>query len=119
MIKRLCLIAAATMLCAGGAAADDTEMEAKYRAYQEAIEATERCNKRDFTPAEQNALGEEINFQVDGAVGAGKRLSIIEDARKRMHDLIFRRGCDDPEVAESLALFDCDLAPALARMESN
>ena len=119
MIKRLCLIAAATMLWTGGVAADDTEMEAKYRAYQEAIQATERCEKREFTPAEQNALGEEINFQVDGAIGAGKRLTIVEDAKKHMHDLIFRRGCDDPEVAESLALFDSDLAPALARMESN
>ena len=45
--------------------------------------------------------------------------SIIEDAKDRMHDLIFRRGCEDPEVAERLALFDSDLAPALAQMESN
>ena len=119
MIKRLCLIAAATVLWTGGVAADDTEMEAKYRAYQEAIQATERCEKREFTPAEQNALGEEINFQVDGAIGAGKRLTIVEDAKKRINDVIFRRGCEDPEVAERLALFNSDLAPALERQQSN
>lgn len=119
MIKRLCVIAAATMLWAGGAAADDTAIEAKYRAYQEAMQATQRCEKREFTPAEQNALGEEINFQVDGAVGPGKRLTIVQDAKKHINDLIFRRGCEDPEVAERVALFNSDLAPALARLDSN
>ena len=119
MIKRLCVIAAATMLWTGGAAADGTEMEAKYRAYQEAIQATHRCENREFTPAEQNALGEEINFAVDGAIGAGKRLTIIEEAKRHVNDLIFRRGCEDPEVAERVALFESDLAPALARLQSN
>ena len=119
MVKTLCLAAAVTMLWVGAAAAEDTEMEAKYRAYQEAIRATERCEKREFTPAEQNALGEEINFQVDGAIGAGKRLTIVEDAKKHINDLIFRRGCEDPEVAERLALFNSDLAPALERQQSN
>ena len=119
MVKTLCLAAALAMLWAGGAAAEDTEMEAKYRAYQEAIQATQRCEKREFTPAEHNALGEEINFQVNGGIGPGKRLTIVEDAKDRMHDLIFRRGCEDPEVAERLALFDSDLAPALERQQSN
>ena len=119
MVKMLCLAAALAMLWAGAAAADDTAMEAKYRAYQEAIQATQRCEKREFTPAEHNALGEEINFQVDGAIGPGKRLTIIEDAKKHINDVIFRRGCEDPEVAERLALFNSDLAPALERQQSN
>ena len=113
MVKTLCLAAAVTMLWIGAAAADDTEMEAKYRAYQEAIQATERCEKREFTPAEQNALGEEINFQVDGAIGAGKRLTIVEEAKKSMNDLIFRRGCEDPDVQARLMLFESELAPSL------
>lgn len=113
MIKRLCVIAAATMLWTGGAAADDTEMEAKYRAYQEAIQATQRCDKREFTPAEQNALGEEINFAIDGTIGAGKRLTIVEEAKKSMNDLIFRRGCEDPDVQARLMLFESELAPSL------
>lgn len=119
MIKRLCLFAAVTMLWAGGAAADGTDMEAKYRAYQEAIQATQRCQRRDFTSAEHRALGEEINFQVSGAVGPGRRLSVIEASKRYMNDLIFRRGCNDPQVAERLSLFESDLAPALQRLESS
>lgn len=115
----LALAVAAVAFAAGSALAEDTPMEAKYRAYQEALDAVKRCRKTEFTPAQHNAIGEEINVQIEGEVGAGRRLTIIEEAKRRMYDLTFKRGCDDSEVMERLALFDSDLAPALARLESN
>lgn len=121
MIKKFCLAAAlaAIAIGTGSALAEDSPIEAKYRAYQEALDAVKRCRKIVFSPTEHNAIGEEINFRIEGQIGAGRRLTIIEEAKRRMYDLTFKRGCDNAEVVELLALFDSDLAPALSRLESN
>ena len=118
-MKKYCIAATLVLLTTGVALAEDTPMEAKFRLYHEAINSVERCRNTTFTEAQHVAMGEEINILIEGRIGAGRRLTIVEEAKRRMHDVIFRGRCEDPQVVERLALFDADLAPALARRESN
>ena len=118
-MKKHCLAAALFLLTGDTTLAEDTPMEAKFRLYHEAINSVERCRNTTFTEAQHVAMGEEINILIEGRIGAGRRLTIVEEAKRRMHDVIFRGRCEDPQVVERLALFDADLAPALARLESN
>lgn len=101
-------------LAAAPAAADDMADEATYSTYHRAIRAAELCEDRVFDQDDHAKMAQVIDEKIHYALGAGKRLTLIERAKSETRDLIDKRGCGDPAVQESLAVFSADLAPALA-----
>ena len=102
----LCLALATT------AAADEAEAEALYGRYHQAIEAAKQCRKLSFDQPAHSAMAKVVHAKIRHKIGA-KRLSLLTGAQRAARALIDDEGCKGPGVAELLALFDADLAPAL------
>lgn len=96
------------------AAADDMADEATYSTYHRAIRAAELCDNRVFDQDDHAKMAQVIDEKIHYALGAGKRLTLIERAKSETRDLIDDEGCGDPAVQQSLSVFRSDLAPALA-----
>jgi hypothetical protein len=108
-------LAAVAIAAATPVAADSNSMqdETIYSEYHRAIRAAELCEDREFGMVDHERMGEVIDQKVHYAIGAGKRLTLIERAKGEMWDMVFKDGCGDPEVQRALTLFHTDLAPAL------
>jgi hypothetical protein len=116
IIAGLSGLAAIAALSAVPAAADSNSMEEEvvYSNYHRAIRAAELCEDREFGMTDHERMGEVIDQKVHYALGAGKRLTLIERAKGDMWDMVFKDGCDDPAVQESLNLFHTELEPSLS-----
>ena len=95
-----------------GTAAD--AFEGVYLHYQQAIHAEAVCKQRDFGTDDDTRLASYIEGKVHHRVGPDKRLTLIEQARLEIDQLVEQRGCDSPEIGELLAVFQAELAPLLA-----
>jgi hypothetical protein len=105
--------AALVALTAAPVMADEMADEASYSAYHRAIHAAELCEDRAFDQDDHAKMAQVIDEKIHYALGAGKRLTLIERAKSESGKLIDDEGCGAPAVQESLALFHADLAPAL------
>lgn len=106
-------IAALGLLLAAPVQADDAAVEATYSNYHRAIVAAEKCEKMEFDQAAHEKMAGVVDEKIHHAIGAGRRLTLIEQAKSEMRDLIDDKGCAEASVQESLALFHGDLEPAL------
>ena len=93
---------------AGARAAAETPQEEVYLNYQIGLQALDKCRDVTLSDAQQQRVGERIDALTGTAVGAGRRLFLIEDAK----EIINAKGCDDPVVTNGLAAYDANLAPA-------
>ena len=112
----LAAIAAAvllSMLASQGARADEAA-EALFSRYHQAIESAKQCRTLDFDQDQQARMGGVINAKIQHRIGA-KRLSLLTKAQRDARALIEKQGCSGSDVSALLALFDQDLAPALAQ----
>jgi hypothetical protein len=121
-----CVLAAAAVAIALAtrvdAAASD---EAMFMRYHQAIYAASKCDDLalyQYSPQDPNrpsiqdlhvTMASVIDSKVGESIGAGNKLSMIEQAKRDADDLIADTGCDSPEVADLRALFQTELAPAL------
>ena len=114
-IARSALIAAALLgpLAVGGAQADEAA-EALFGRYHQAIESAKQCRKLTFDQDQQARMGGVINAKIKHRIGA-KRLSLLTAAQREARAIIQKQGCSGSDVSALLALFDQDLAPALAQ----
>lgn len=99
--------------------------EDRFVRYHGAIEAASLCTDYRFDQQgvndedaawigkAQDAMGNYINGQVGGAIGAGDRLHLIERAKGETEAYVGDHGCDDPKVAELLGIFHAELEPLL------
>ncbi len=104
---------------AGGAIAGATAVpaadpaEATYVHYRKVIHAAERCRLDfPFGTSEQTRMAVYIDAKVDNAISAGRRLSLIEQAKRDVDKLVDAKGCGS-DVADLLAVYDAELAPLL------
>jgi hypothetical protein len=93
--------------------ADEAADEAAYGGYHRAIRAAELCEDRAFDQDAQAKMAGVIDEKIHHAIGAGRRLVLIDEAKAEMGKLVEDKGCDEPSVQEALALFHGDLEPAL------
>lgn len=93
--------------------ADDAADEAAYSGYHRAIRAAELCEDRAFDQDAHAKMAGVIDQKIHYAIGAGRRLGLIEQAKSEMGKLVDDKGCGDTSVQEALALFHGDLEPAL------
>lgn len=94
---------------AAQAAADET-----YLQYQRAIRAGERCRRdQPFGTPEHRPMSDYIDGKIGFALSAGRRLQLIEEAKREVDRIVDRQGCAAEDLAESLALYDSELAPLL------
>lgn len=91
------------------AAAELTAQEQTYLTYQTGIRAVTECRKDELSVEDHEKLGARINSLTNHAVGAGRRLTLIEQAKRD----VYRQGCDSDTVKAGLASYDADLATAL------
>jgi hypothetical protein len=114
---RSCVLGAAIILTAGSAwpAQADEAAEATYVRYHQAIRAAVHCLRNDveFDQPEQHRMGAVIDQDVGFGVGAGRRLTLIEQAKSEMRDMVQKWGCKSDKLAPHLALFHEKLEPAL------
>ena len=106
-------IAAFALLIAVPARADDAAAEATYLSYHRAIVAAESCEKMEFDQAAHEKMAGVIDEKIHYAIGAGRRLTLIEQVKSETRKLIDDKGCGEPSVQDALALFHSDLEPAL------
>ncbi len=83
--------------------------------YHKAIDAEEKCNKRQFSPSDSQAMEETIAGRMvanspDVAVGAARLLTLNAVANDQTAALISDEGCDGDRVKKLLAFFDQRLA---------
>lgn len=89
--------------------------EATYLHYRKVIHAAERCRLDfPFGSAEQLSMARYIDAKVDNAISAGRRLSLIEQAKRDVDKLVDAHGCSR-DVADLLAVYDAELAPLLTQ----
>lgn len=93
---------------AGARAAAETPQEEVYLNYQIGLQAVSKCRDETLSHAQQQRIGERIDQLTGTAVGAGRRLFLIEEAK----EIINAEGCDDPVVTSGLAAYDANLASA-------
>jgi hypothetical protein len=89
--------------------------EATYLRYHKAIHAAERCRLDSrFGLPELSRMASYIEAKVNNAISAGRRLTLVEKAKRDVDKLVKGSGCSD-EVADLLAVYDEELAPLLAQ----
>ena len=109
---RACAAAAAILLSPIAVAQDP--LEATYLRYQRAIHAAELCRDGTFGTPEHTRMAGYIDIAINYGIATGRRLTLIEQAKGKVHDLVTGQGCADSEVGELLAIFDAEFAPLLA-----
>jgi hypothetical protein len=87
--------------------------EDTYLRYHRAIVAAEQCAHQKFGTPEHERLNTYIDGKLTTALSAGRKLTLIEQAKTEVGDLVEKKGCGDPDVADLLALYDEELAPVL------
>lgn len=117
-MKKLTTLAAAAGLAATVAtpatAQEEMSQAEMMFAYQSAIVAYERCNGIRFDQTQSTELQGRITQLIGGFLSPGLRLEIVWEATDEMQALVNANGCGFPRVETALALFENDLAPALA-----
>ena len=93
--------------------ADDAAVEATYGGYHRAIRAAELCEDRAFDQDAQAKMAGVIDEKIHHAIGAGRRLVLIDEAKSEVDKLVADKDCTEASVQEALALFHGDLEPAL------
>lgn len=107
-------VAAAVVLATVAAIAQDSA-EATYLQYQRAIHAAELCRRdRPFGTPEQTRMAVYIDGKIGNAIGAGRRLQLIEQAKAEVDKLADNDGCGG-KIAEILDIYYKELAPLLAQ----
>lgn len=86
-----------------------TPQEQTYLTYQIGIQALPDCRETELSMEQQTKLGARINTLTSDAIGAGRRLFLVGDARRLVRD----EGCMSAVVQSGLASYDADLASAL------
>jgi hypothetical protein len=87
--------------------------EDTYLRYHRAIVAAEQCAHQKFGTPEQSRFATYIDGKLGTDLSAGRKLTLIEQAKTEVGDLVEKKGCGDPDVADLLALYDAELAPLL------
>ena len=104
---------------------DDTAVETEYLDYHRAIYAAVLCqgagleqkgvgdpNAQQIMTAHEN-LAQAISVSVGDEISAGRRLTLIEQAKTEIRELKKTKGCDDPEMKRVLDIYHTELEPAL------
>jgi hypothetical protein len=87
--------------------------EDTYLRYHRAIIAAEQCAHQKFGTPEHERFDTYIVGKLGTDLSAGRKLTLIEQAKTEVVDLVEKKGCGDPDVADLLALYDAELAPLL------
>lgn len=108
------------LLAAGVASADGHGMDAaaKFSKMHEAIAAAEACGGYSFSRADHSKMAAVIDQEINFALGAGERLSLIQSAKAKirgetMTNSASQKNCDSDDVKNGLANFDTSLKSAL------
>lgn len=100
-------------------------MEQTFVRYHAAIRAAEVCEQRKLEQeglddpdaarikANQESMAAVINGKVMGEISAGRRLQLIEEAKRIVDDVAQKKGCDSPKAQDWLALFNAELKPVI------
>jgi hypothetical protein len=95
------------------AGADDAN-DATYLRYHRAINAEATCKHRDFGPSDDTRMASYIEGKVHHRIGPDRRVTLIEQARLEVDQLVEQRGCDSAAIKDLLTVFGAELAPLLA-----
>jgi hypothetical protein len=113
MLPGLAMLGCAGLIAVAGLArADDSEKEALYSRYHQAIEAAKLCRDMSFDQPAHDRMAGVIAERVKHDIGA-KRLPLLTAAQRDVQAIVDKQGCGDSRIAELLTLFDAELAPAL------
>jgi len=116
---------AAAILLAGVQHASADAVEDTFLRYHAAIHAAAVCEGRHLEQnsmedpdaskiaMNQERMGAVINGKVMGEIAAGRRLSLIEQAKADVDAAVKAKGCDGDEAKDWLQLFHADLEPVI------
>ena len=110
---------AAALAMAGSAAAQmaDASPEELFSQYYESIAAYERC-VTGLSADQHLMLDDQVMTLIGGNLGAGTKLSLIEEAKRSISQAILWQSCSNGRPAEALARFESDLRPAAPELPS-
>jgi len=98
---------------AAGAARADTNHEIAYKDYYSAIHSVVLCDERKFDQPAHAKMAQVIDQKINFDIGAGRRLTLIEQAKSDVYELIWKKGCTSEPVGRLLGVFHTELEPAL------
>ena len=98
---------------AAGAARADEAAETLYKDYHGAIESAKLCEDRSFDQPAHGKMAQVIDEKINYGIGAGRRLTLIEQVKSEVYKLVWYKGCASEPVARLLGMFHADLEPAL------
>jgi hypothetical protein len=101
-----CLLGGAGLALLAAAPALAQDVEQTYKQYQAGIFAKELCTGNMFGQDEFNKLGAALDKKVKDAIGAGRRLMLIEEMKGSTRTLVQNKGCDSADVQSLLKLYD-------------
>lgn len=116
---------AVVILLAGVQRASADTLEDTFLRYHAAIHAAAVCEGRHIEQnsmddpdaskiaANQERMGAVINAKVMGEIAAGRRLSLIEQAKADVDAAVKAKGCDGDEAKAWLDLFHAELEPVI------
>jgi len=119
MIKKVCIALSclASVGLAGESFAADSEATATYTKYHEAIRVAEICRQDNrnqgltaYDLSSWSKMARYIDMKVNNAIGAGERLTLIEQAKSDAWTLVEKKGCDSEDATALLAIYDNELA---------
>lgn len=94
-----------------------SEQTDTYVRYHEAIRVAEICRKDNrnlgitkYDPASWSKMASYIDKKINNALGAGERLTLIEQAKSDAWKLVERKGCSSEEAMALLSVYDKELA---------
>jgi hypothetical protein len=98
---------------AAGAARADEPHEIAYKDYYGAIESVVLCDERKFDQPAHAKMAGVIDQKINFDIGAGRRLTLIEQAKSDVYKLVWKKGCTSEPVGRLLGVFHSELEPAL------
>ncbi len=93
-------------------AAADSEAEALYSRYHEAIEVAKLCRNITFDQGDIDRMAAVIHDRIGHDIGA-KRLSLLTKGQRDGDEVVKKHGCESDEAKDLLGLYDADLAPVV------
>lgn len=106
-------------------AAAETPVEETFLRYHAAIHAAVVCEDRNLEQdgvddpdaaaiaENQSRMGAVIDARVQNQIAAGRRLSLIEEAKADVDATVGEKGCDSAEAQGWLQLFHAELEPVV------
>ncbi|MBX7146575.1 MAG: hypothetical protein K1X44_04625 [Alphaproteobacteria bacterium] len=89
------------------------DYETTYLEYRKTIIAYELCKNQTFGQEQTYVLAKYIERQINNALSPVQKLSLNDQAKNKMKDMVVQWGCTSPKISAYISRFEQELRPVL------